>query len=354
MVSAGLRGTLEAYEKFRETNILRLALGVWMYLAPAVAGGLGYASLPQMAMILVLGRVAAAIASWRLVTQTMSGLGSPVFVRDQVRPLFAFGAWITVSGIVGPLMTYLDRFWVAASVGAMAVAYYATPQDVATKLFFLPIAINAALLPMISRQLAMPANERGEVDGLLIKSIWLGLLCIAPFCAAMLMFPSELLTLWLGVDFATHGSVVIQVFGIGVFFNVIGIVLVSFLYASGQPSWVARLHLVELPLYFIAIHFSLSAFGFIGVAGVWSARILVDTLFLWHFTVKLLPVMRAHAMKLISVISFFCVFVVSSAQYPHLYIKLPLFALLCSGMSYLAYQLLFRKPMRIYRHEPGS
>jgi len=338
VVSAGLRGSLEAYEKFRASNLVRLVLGVWMFLAPAVASGLGYATLPQMAMILVFGRLVAVIASWRLVGHAMSGLGSPVFMRELVRPLFAFGAWITVSGIVGPLMVYLDRFWVAATVGAAAVAYYATPQDVATKLLFLPIAINAALLPLISRQLANPINERDDVNALLMKSIWLGLVCIAPFCAAMLMFPGELLTLWLGSEFARQASVVTQLFGIGVFLNVVGIVLISFLYASGQPSWVAKLHMIELPIYLLALYFALMKFGFTGAAFVWVLRIVADTAVLWHFAVKLLPALHSCTLKLLGAVTVFCLYVIVGAQIDSLPMRLLLFILFCACMGYMAYR----------------
>ncbi len=348
VVSAGLRGSLEAYEKFRASNILRLILGVWMFLAPAIGSGLGYTSLTQMALILIVGRGIAAIASWFMVAHAMSGLGRPLFAKELVIPLFSFGVWITISGVVGPLMVYLDRFLVGAFVGAVAVAYYATPQDVATKLIFIPIAINAALLPIISKELAVTANERASLEGLLIKSIWLGLICIAPFCAAMLMFSNELLTLWLGKNFADQGSVVAQLFGVGILINAVGTVLVSYLYASGQPSRVAKLHLAELPLYLIVLYPALIKFGFVGAACVWVLRVLVDTTFLWHFTLNILPKMCCHTLKLLGVIAVFLVFVVISAQFNSLTSKLWLFMISCLLPGLLAYWYFYHKPLKVY------
>ena len=347
VVSAGLRGSLEAYEKFRASNILRLILGVWMFLAPAIGSGLGYTSLTQMALILIVGRGIAAIASWFMVAHAMSGLGRPLFAKELVSPLFSFGAWITISGIVSPLMVYMDRFLIGATVSAASVAYYATPQDVATKLLFLPIAINAALLPVISKQLAIPINERADVEGLLIKSVWMGLICIAPFCAAMLMFPSELLTLWLGKDFAVQGSLVTQLFGIGVLTNAIGIVLISFLYASGQPSRVAKLHLVELPLYLIALYFALKEFGFVGAASVWILRVILDTAFLWYFTVNILPKMIKNTFKFFGSIGIFFALILSSAQINNLTNKLWLFLILCLITLHWAYWYFYRKPSKV-------
>jgi O-antigen/teichoic acid export membrane protein len=68
----------------------------------------------------------------------------------------SFGGWLTVTNIVGPLMTYMDRFFIGAMLGLSAVTYYVTPYEVLSRLQMLPQAIMGVLFP------AMAAAHGGD------------------------------------------------------------------------------------------------------------------------------------------------------------------------------------------------
>lgn len=286
VVSAGLRGALEAYEEFRAANIIRFALGVWMFLAPALVSSFGFSSLDILAAAIIFGRIIAAIVSWKLVAKTMNGLGKPVFRSDLVRPLFSYGAWITLGGILGPLMSYADRFLVGAVVGATGVAYYTTPQDLALKLLLLPVAVNTALFPLLSKELSQPQTESNQVLILIKKSIAYALLGILPFSLLLIAFPLELLSIWLGASFAHQSASALQMFAIGVTASAIGMILIPILFASNRPDIVAKLYLGELPVFIIASIYFGHRYGIIGTAAVWMVRSVLDTLLIWYFTTK--------------------------------------------------------------------
>ncbi len=282
VVSSGLRGAMEAYEQFRSANIIRLSLGVWMFLSPAICSWAGYTTLYDMTLIILCGRVVAAIVSWVVVSSTMSGTGVPRFEHRLVLPLFSFGSWITLSGILGPFMYYADRFLVASIVGAAGVAYYATPQDVVIKLLFLPVAINAALFPIFAKALA--ARDGEATSQTLYYALRYTVIGLLPLVMAAVIFPIELLTMWLGDDMADQSAPVLQLIAAGVLINGIGVVMVSVLNAAGRPDVLGKLYLIELPLFLLASYTLTMRYGVAGAAWAWMVRAMVDTVLIWIFT----------------------------------------------------------------------
>ena len=86
--------------------------------------------------VLVVGRalvLAAHVVALRRVQPTLGALHRPR-VRH-LRPLVTLGGWMTVSNVVSPLMSSLDRFVVGAVLSVQAVAYYATSYEAVTRLW---------------------------------------------------------------------------------------------------------------------------------------------------------------------------------------------------------------------------
>lgn len=72
---------------------------------------------------------------------------------------------MTVTNIVGPLMTYMDRFLIGAFISVTAVAYYATPYEVVTKFWLIPSALVGVLFPAFSTALAHDRQRAGQLFG---------------------------------------------------------------------------------------------------------------------------------------------------------------------------------------------
>src|ERR1019366_9056928 len=79
--------------------------------------------------------------------------------RAVMGPLLSFGGWMTVSNVVGPLMLYMERFAIGVLLSATAVAYYATPFEVVTKLLIISTAISAVMFPAFSLSAARDFNR---------------------------------------------------------------------------------------------------------------------------------------------------------------------------------------------------
>jgi O-antigen/teichoic acid export membrane protein len=193
---------------------------------------------------------------------------------------------MTISNIVGPLMTFSDRFLLAALVSTTAVAYYATPYDVVTKLSIIPAALVSVLFPAFSSSLT---NDPARATRLFGRGTICIMLALFPSCLLIVTFAQPTLTLWLGAAFAQHSAHVLQWLAVGVFINSLAQIPFALVQAAGRPDLTAKLHLAELPCYFVGIWFLIRTDGIDGAAIAWVGRIIVDTIALFLMAKYVLP-----------------------------------------------------------------
>jgi O-antigen/teichoic acid export membrane protein len=158
-LTAGLRGILEARQRFGWLGLLRTATGVLTFAGPLVAAKLG-GGLPAVVFCVAAIRLIWLIAQAALCLALAPDLFADRRIRlGAVVPLFHFGGWLTVSGLISPLMVSMDRFLVGIFLSMTNVAYYATPFEVVTKIKVIPSAITAVMFPALSTSLA---NDRAS------------------------------------------------------------------------------------------------------------------------------------------------------------------------------------------------
>ena len=298
LLSAGWRGILEAYGRFDLVNWVRIPLGVALFLAPLLALFISAGLVPVM-IALALTRVAgwwlSRMICLRLCPELKRGLR---FNAEMVRPLLAFGGWMTVSNVVGPLMVYADRFLIGGLLSATAVAYYATPYEIVTRLWIVSGALTGVLFPIVAARLAGDRDSVREVYRQSMKCVFLLLL---PAVAVLYLFAEEGLAWWLGHDFAQQGAQAARILLIGVFVNALGQVAITVLHGAGRADWAAKLHLLELPLYLAALVLAAGRYGIEGIALVWMLRVLFDMIVMAVLSERLLLARDNFVYKLIGV-----------------------------------------------------
>ncbi|MCH7490868.1 MAG: oligosaccharide flippase family protein [Gemmatimonadetes bacterium] len=206
--------------------------------------------------------------------------------RSLLRPLLAFGSWMTVSNIVSPLMVYLDRFLIGAILSVTAVTYYATPYEVVIRLAVIPSALVAVLFPAFASGIAQGSSRTVLLFGRGMKYVFLAM--FLPVFLIVTLAP-EGLAVWLGPDFALRSGAVLRWLALGVFANGLARVPFALVQALGRPDLTAKLHLVELVLYVPVLWMLLGAYGIIGAAVAWAVRVAVDLVLLLGIVRRLLP-----------------------------------------------------------------
>ena len=287
VLTSGFRGILEASHAFGVVNLIRLPMGLFTFLGPlAVVLYLGQPRLDYVAWVLVAGRVIAcgvhAYYAWLILPSERSGL---IWQADLLKPLCISGGWMTVSNIVSPFMGYVDRFVIGSIVSASAVAYYATPHELITKLWIVPGALTAVLFPAFAAQM----SRRDEQTWALFKKAvyWL-FLALLPVTVALTLFAHELLALWINPEFADHSAVLLQIFAMGILVNCLAHVPFTLIQSAGASRLTAMAHLIELPFFLAALWWLTSHYGPMGAAIAWLLRMVFDTLLMFSLSSPLL------------------------------------------------------------------
>lgn len=303
ILTAGLRGVLEALQRFRLATAIRIPMGIFSYLGPVLVLPFSHSLVPVMA-VLVVGRVIAGVVHLWACYYTLPSLrGSFVFHASSVGPLFRFGSWMTVSNIIGPLMVSFDRFFISALISVSAVAYYAIPYEMVFRLSLIPMAICAVLFPAFS---TTHESDRARLVVLLESSVKYIFFILFPIVLLLITFAPEGLQLWLGADFARQSAPVAQILAIAIFINGLALSPFAHVQGAGRPDITAKLHMLELPIYALMLFLFAKNLGIRGVALAWLLRVVIDTalvsFFSWRllrenvFVVTRLPGMLAGAM----------------------------------------------------------
>lgn len=286
ITTSGLRGLLEAHQRFRLINALRIPMGVFSFAGPLLALPFSKSLTPVVGILVLSRYLAFAAHAWaclRVAPELRRGI---VWGAQALGPLLPFGGWMTVSNIISPLMVILDRFLIGALVSMAAVAYYATPYEVATKLLFIPTAVMGVMFPAFSTGFVL---DRHQTAGLYRKCVKYLFLILFPAVLLITGLARNGLTLWLGRDFAQHSARVLQWLAAGVFLNCLAQVPFALVQGVGRPDLTARLHAIELPCYLLTLWWLISAHGIEGAAIAWTARAAFDCLCLLGMARRFLP-----------------------------------------------------------------
>lgn len=268
-ITSGLRGALEGFGQFYESNIIRGLIGSLMFLAPYAAITLGSGHLEDAAYYLMYAR-------YSVMLLAIYWLRKMIFVRAKYaisyfKRILNFGVWVTVTGIVSPLMVYGDRFFVSAAVGVERLTFYAIPQEGLQRMLIIPGALTSALMPrMVGVQL------RSELLSMYKKNLFRIALIMLLVCIVAAFVAYPLLSAWLSQEFADQAILPVYVLLGGVWFNSLAQLPNTLLYSVGKPKVVALVHSSELFAYIALISFLASEYGVLGAAIAWSLRVIVD------------------------------------------------------------------------------
>lgn len=280
-ITSGLRGALEGLGRFAASNLNKIILGFCMFVLPALSIAIHGNDLWAITLYLVLARLIVVLVA---TTQLWSYLAAPAtgLVRNHLKPLLNYGAWITVTGIVGPLMIYGDRFFVSAAVGAAELPLYAIPQEGLQRLLMIPVALCGALMPQLA---SLSPRDAAASYWRNYKRVTVAMLAV---CALVALLAYPALAWWLSEEFAQQALPIVLILCVGIWINSMALVPYTLMHANGNPRLTALFHLFELGLYVLALWWLAANFGLIGAALAWVGRVALDLLLLHIAANKLL------------------------------------------------------------------
>ena len=199
--------------------------------------------------------------------------------------LLSFGAWMSLSNIISPLMVTSDRFIISYMLGASLVAYYTVPFDIIIRLLVIPAALTTVLFPRFTH---LFINNKNDIKRLYKKSLNTLMAIMLIICALICISSYWGLSIWLGKEFAQKSWLIASILSVGLYFNSLAQVPHAAVQASGDIRATSLIHLVEFVLYVPLLIISLSYYGLMGAALVWVLRVMADYIVLSAFARKII------------------------------------------------------------------
>jgi O-antigen/teichoic acid export membrane protein len=295
-LTSGLRGFLEAQQRFRILTLIRIPMSLFSFVGPLLVLPFSHSLVPIM-VVLMAGRLVACGAHLLACFSAMPALRRNFALqRSVITPVVRFGGWMTVTNVVGPIMIYMDRFLVSALLSVGMVAYYSVPFDVVTRLLVIPAGLSGVLFPALAVSLAQDRRRTGVLLGRGIKYIFLA---VFPIAIAVVTLAPEALRLWLGPSFAQNGSPVLRWLTAGVFVNAVAFGPFILIQSAGRPDLIAKLEVAQVPVYLAGLWLLTTHFGLAGTAFAWTARIVLDTVILFWCSDRLFQHEPKFLLKLV-------------------------------------------------------
>lgn len=282
-LTAGFKGLLEADHRFAELNKLQVLQGFLNFTLPLAVSYLT-PNLGTIVISLATLRYVFFILHARLTFRLEPRLKtiSLLPLRESF-PLIKEGGWFSISNIIGPIMIYFDRFFLAALFPAQTLAYYTTPFEIVSRIQIIPAALTRTLFPTFAKNRIGPETYRIYRRAVILMSALMGSIALigVPLARPAIGF-------WISKDFAEQSSFILALLLIGFSINSIAWIPFTLLQSLGRPDLTAKLHLAEVPFYCALLYFLTTKFGLPGAAISWGIRSLVDLFVLLFLSRKIL------------------------------------------------------------------
>jgi len=294
ILNSALQGFLAAYQRFDIITAVRVPASATVFLCPLVVLPFSR-NLALIVALMLATRAMATLAYLLLCLRVCPGLlHEPRVARRYLRPLISFGGWVTVTNLLGPLMLYGDRFLVSALLSISALTYYVTPYEAISKLVLIPSAIARAFYPAFAEGFSRSPARAVQLLG---RGSNLILMIIAPAVVIAATLGPAALGIWLGPSFAAESASVLRWLALGVLLNATAHLPFTLIQAAHRPDLVAKLNLIEFPIFLVLEILLIRWRGIEGAAIAWSVRLALETAAFWIVTLWLLPESSSSAMR---------------------------------------------------------
>ncbi|MFQ6673574.1 MAG: flippase, partial [Fidelibacterota bacterium] len=286
LLSSSSRGVLAAAQRFDLVNLVLVPASILSYLFPALSLPFKL-TLQSVILLIVLVRIGASFMYLVLSLRVFPILRrKPLFKSLALRKLLSYGGWITITGVISPVLVYMDRFFIGSILSITAVAFYAAPYDAIHRLRFLPIAVMKTFFPEFSR---LSRGAKGDrVEFLVGRATKYLLLPTGTIALVLYYYASDILQLWLGPEFADKATILFKMFALGIVLNSLAYIPFVLLQAVGRPDLPAKFHMVEFPVYVALLWYLTQHFGLTGAASAWLPGLATT----WPRSTSSLPVPR--------------------------------------------------------------
>lgn len=273
-----------ALQRFDIVNRIGILIGSTQALLTVALLALGYSVREVVAGNLAVASLSLGIHT-RIARSLLPRWGRPRFDVSTFRRLLRFGGWLTISGIVGPILVNLEKVILANQVSTAAVAYYMVPYNLTSRFWVISGAFSAALFPLFSSLHGLGRRDTNADINLRVTRLIV--LLLLPFAIFFIIFGRDFLQLWMGSDFAQNSADALRVLALAMLVNAAAWSPYVMIHASGRPDLPAKFHTFELLIHVPLTIACVRLWGITGAAWAWFFRVSLGTVLTYGVAIRL-------------------------------------------------------------------
>jgi O-antigen/teichoic acid export membrane protein len=280
LIAQAVSGTLNTPQvirlRWRSYTIISSGSGVLQVVAvPIALAATGGGVVTCAAVVLGAGALAAA-ATAGVGARLQPAMIRPLVSRQLAGKMLRYGGALTLSGVAAIPLTTAERLLLGHYRSTVEVAWYTVASRLGLLLTAVPSAVAAPLFPAL-----VALRESGQfasARSLYRQALQGAFLVLTPTALALAFVAQPFLAAWAGDTYGRNSVDPFYIILVGVWFNSLAWIPISGLLAADRTALIARIHLLELVPYLAAAAWLTSAFGAVGAAIVWSARVILDSI----------------------------------------------------------------------------
>lgn len=253
-----------AFQRMDITNSRNIFLGILNYLGMVIIIFFG-GSLIQIIIWNILVSLIATLVFLKIVIKLSKNFEFRfTFDKKIFLKLIRFGGYKFLGNISGQFVFQIDKFIIGIFHPIGIVTFYAIPILIVQKTFILIFNITNAVFPALSESIAL--NNEKRTKDLYIRMTKFVIFLIFPLMSVIFIFSNNILTLWIGQDFAQMSTKTLRILAISYFFASISAPGVIIADASGRPQIPAIFALISAIINVSAAFILVPKFGIEGAA----------------------------------------------------------------------------------------
>jgi O-antigen/teichoic acid export membrane protein len=270
LISSVLIGCLDGCERFFVVNVLQVITTLAFQIVPLSVAYWYNPSLNYVISAAVIVRAAMNIFFFKACSKYIPLKAIPKIEFARAKTLMGYGGWVTITGLLSPLLEMADRLLIGTVLGAQSVTYYTVPFNLITKVRILPSSLSRTLFPRFS------VVDADKCEELSMNSILSISLIVTPLIGLGIIMITPFMSLWIDPDFAKVVTPIAIVLFVGIWINCLAHIPFTMLQGIGRPDLVAKFHAIEFFPFIMVMWFSLHKWGLTGAACIWSSRVIID------------------------------------------------------------------------------
>ncbi|HAM5113596.1 TPA: NTP transferase domain-containing protein [Escherichia coli] len=183
--------------------------------------------------------------------------------------------------IISPILASMDRFILSHIQGASKISFYTVPNELVTRLGIVPGSLGKAVFPKLSHARNFTASYAEQKKAYILMTV-----IVMPLVLFVYYYAKFILTLWMGAEYAGISVEILRIMLIGYIFNCYSQISFANIQAFGKAKYTAYIHMMEFIPYLIMLYIISKEYGVIGVAWLWTIRVIIDFLMLLYMSYR--------------------------------------------------------------------